>query len=104
MPVWLEYAKFAVEQMSVMPEGMEFPRDVFERGIIACGLHVSEVGGGAPEGVFRYSVSSLLPSYIFLSLPLTLPVTLPVTLPLTLPLTPHFPLLLFPHFPPLSPG
>jgi len=42
--VWLEYAKFAVERMSVMSEGMEFPRDVFERGIIACGLHVSEVG------------------------------------------------------------
>ena len=44
MSVWLEYAKFAVERMSVMSEGMEFPRDVFERGIIACGLHVSEVG------------------------------------------------------------
>ena len=43
VPVWLEYAKFAVERMSVMPEGMEFPRDVFERGIIACGLHVSQV-------------------------------------------------------------
>ncbi len=26
-----------------MPEGMEYPRDVFERGIVACGLHV----GGA---------------------------------------------------------
>ena len=43
VPVWLEYAKFAVDKMSVMPEGMEFPRDVFERAIIACGLHVNQV-------------------------------------------------------------
>ncbi len=43
VPVWLEYAKFAVDKMSLMPEGMEFPRDVFERAIVACGLHVSQV-------------------------------------------------------------
>ena len=28
-----------------MPEGMEYTRDVFERAIVACGLHV----GGAKE-------------------------------------------------------
>lgn len=43
VPVWLEYAKFAVEKMSLMLDGMEFPRDVFERGIVASGLHVSQV-------------------------------------------------------------
>ncbi len=26
--------------MSLMPEGIEYPRGVFERGIVACGLHV----------------------------------------------------------------
>lgn len=31
--------------MSLMPEGIECPRDVFERAVIACGLHV----GGAGE-------------------------------------------------------
>jgi hypothetical protein len=42
--VWLEYVQFAVEKMSIMPEGVEFPRDVFERGMVACGLHVGESG------------------------------------------------------------
>ena len=50
--IWLEYAKFAVDKMSVMPEGMEFPRAIFEKGIIACGLHVGQVAGkgGGGEG------------------------------------------------------
>ncbi len=43
VPVWLEYAKFAVEKMSLMLDGMEYPRDIFERGIVACGLHISQV-------------------------------------------------------------
>ncbi len=43
VPIWLEFAQFTVSQMSLMPEGIEYPRDVFERGIVACGLHV----GGA---------------------------------------------------------
>ena len=44
MSVWLEYAQFAVDKMSIMPEGVEFPRDVFERSVVACGLHVGGSG------------------------------------------------------------
>lgn len=27
-----------------MPEGMAFPRDVFEKAIVSCGLHVAQAG------------------------------------------------------------
>ena len=30
--------------MSLIPEGMEYPRDVMERAITACGLHVAKSG------------------------------------------------------------
>ncbi|KAL5475045.1 hypothetical protein EMCRGX_G027093 [Ephydatia muelleri] len=42
--LWLLFAKFALEKFSAFPEGMEFPRDIFEKAIIACGLHVSSAG------------------------------------------------------------
>lgn len=41
--LWMLFAKFALEKFSAFPEGMEFPRDIFEKAIIACGLHVSSV-------------------------------------------------------------
>ena len=41
--LWLLFAKFALEKFSAFSEGMEFPRDIFEKAIIACGLHVSSV-------------------------------------------------------------
>ena len=41
--VWLQYAQFAMDQMSAMSEGVAFPRDVCERAIVRCGLHVSKV-------------------------------------------------------------
>ena len=28
----------------MMPEGVAFPRGVFERAIVSCGLHVSQAG------------------------------------------------------------
>jgi hypothetical protein len=42
--VWLQYAQFAMDQMSVVSEGVTFPRDVCERAIVRCGLHVSKAG------------------------------------------------------------
>ena len=42
--VWLAYSQFAVDKMSVLPEGVAFPRDVFERAVTACGLHVGQSG------------------------------------------------------------
>ena len=42
MEVWLQFARFSIERMSMFPDGMAFPRDVFERGIVACGLHTSQ--------------------------------------------------------------
>ena len=43
VPVWMQYVQFAIDQMSVVPEGVAFPRDVCERAIISCGLHVAKV-------------------------------------------------------------
>ena len=42
--VWLEFTEFAVDKMSLMREGLDFPRAVFERAVVACGLHVSQSG------------------------------------------------------------
>ena len=33
-----------MDTMSLMPEGVAFPREVFERAIVACGLHVGKSG------------------------------------------------------------
>ena len=44
VPVWLQYAQFAVEHMSLMPGGVAFPREVFEKAIVSCGLHVAKAG------------------------------------------------------------
>ena len=41
--VWLQYVQFTMDQMSVVSEGVAFPRDVCERAIVRCGLHVSKV-------------------------------------------------------------
>ena len=46
--LWLLFAKFALEKFSAFSEGMEFPRDIFEKAIIACGLHVSSVSHVTP--------------------------------------------------------
>ncbi|CAI8052399.1 RIB43A-like with coiled-coils protein 2, partial [Geodia barretti] len=42
--VWLQYVQFTMDQMSVVSEGVAFPRDVCERAIVRCGLHVSKAG------------------------------------------------------------
>ena len=56
--LWMLFAKFALEKFSAFPEGMEFPRDIFEKAIIACGLHVSS--GGLLWNAYReYEVAIL---------------------------------------------
>ena len=42
--VWLQYAQFAMDNLSAVPEGLAFPREVFERAIVACGLHIGQSG------------------------------------------------------------
>ena len=44
VPVWLQYAQFAIEHMSLMPGGVAFPREVFEKAIVSCGLHIAKAG------------------------------------------------------------
>ena len=44
VPLWLQYAQFSVEHMSLMPGGVAFPREVFEKAIVSCGLHVAKAG------------------------------------------------------------
>ena len=41
--VWVLYCQFAVDKMDKFEEGIEFPREVFERAIKSCGLHVTKV-------------------------------------------------------------
>lgn len=40
VPLWLEYAQFAIDKIS---EGFEYPREICEKAIVAAGLHTSEV-------------------------------------------------------------
>ena len=42
VPIWLEYGQFAVDSMS---EGFEYPREIYEKSIVAAGLHTSQVSG-----------------------------------------------------------
>ncbi len=42
--VWLQYTQFAMDKLSAVPEGLSFPREVFERAIVGCGLHVAQAG------------------------------------------------------------
>jgi hypothetical protein len=40
--VWLLYCQFAVDHMDRFEEGVDFPKDVFDRAVKACGLHVTK--------------------------------------------------------------
>ena len=42
----MEYCQFAVDKMSEFTEGIEFPRQIYERAITAVGLHTSKVSIG----------------------------------------------------------
>ena len=43
VPIWLEYGQFAIDNLSTLSEGMELPRTIYEKAIIAAGMHTSQV-------------------------------------------------------------
>ena len=84
--IWLLYAQFAMERFSAMPDGMEFPRKVFEKAIVACGIHCSKVqhvcnsvnGKESFRSLFKWGTSLTL--FVYLSVCLSLSCSISVSL------------------------